>query len=279
MVAKVTAKNVSGENVKVPDYAAYLSERSNWQKNGDVYTAHITYNADANYTFDIDYKDLALRKGADYKEDFFTVDKTAPTNLNVSYSEGVAGQTLGNVPYHYYNQMITVTISGEDETAGIEHFVYSYRNASGVSKVNAELLEAAIERAKITQHGNKFTATFTIPKSVLQSNNQFNGTVEFTAYDFSTNQRDLKDGNRLVIDNIAPTGSVTFNEPVQEVNGISYYSGNIEATIVINEANFYAEDVQISVEKDGGAGTSVSANWTDNSADNNRYTASNNSCF
>lgn len=267
VVAKVTAKNVSGENVKVPDYAAYLSDRSNWQKNGDVYTAHITYNSDANYTFDIDYKDLALRKAADYKEDFFTVDKTAPTNLNVSYSEGVAGQTLGNVPYHYYNQMITVTISGEDETAGIEHFVYSYRNASGVSKVNAELLEAAIERAKITQHGNKFTATFTIPKSVLQSNNQFNGTVEFTAYDFSTNQKDLKDGSRLVVDNIAPTGSVTFNDPVQEVNGISYYSGNIEATIVINEANFYAEDVQISVEKDGGAGTSVSANWTDNSAD------------
>lgn len=63
-----------------------------------------------------------MRKAADYKEDFFTVDKTAPTNLNVSYSEGVAGQTLGNVPYHYYNQMITVTISGEDETAGIEHF-------------------------------------------------------------------------------------------------------------------------------------------------------------
>ena len=267
VVAKVTAKNVSGENVKVPDYAAYLSDRSNWQKNGDVYTEHITYNADANYTFDIDYKDLALRKAADYKEDFFTVDKTAPTNLNVSYSEGVAGQTLGNVPYHYYNQMITVTISGEDETAGIEHFVYSYRNASGVSKVNAELLEAAIERAKITQHGNKFTATFTIPKSVLQSNNHFNGTVEFTAYDFSTNQKDLKDGSRLVVDNIAPTGSVTFNDPVQEVNGISYYSGNIEATIVINEANFYAEDVQISVEKDGGAGTSVSANWTDNSAD------------
>ena len=222
VVAKVTAKNVSGENVKVPDYAAYLSDRSNWQKNGDVYTAHITYNSDANYTFDIDYKDLALRKAADYKEDFFTVDKTAPTNLNVSYSEGVAGQTLGNVPYHYYNQMITVTISGEDETAGIEHFVYSYRNASGVSKVNAELLEAAIERAKITQHGNKFTATFTIPKSVLQSNNQFNGTVEFTAYDFSTNQKDLKDGSRLVVDNIAPTGSVTFNDPVQEVNGISY---------------------------------------------------------
>lgn len=94
VVAKVTAKNVSGENVKVPDYAAYLSDRSNWQKNGDVYTAHITYNSDANYTFDIDYKDLALRKAADYKEDFFTVDKTAPTNLNVSYSEGVAGQTL-----------------------------------------------------------------------------------------------------------------------------------------------------------------------------------------
>ena len=43
--------------------------------------------------------------------------------------------------------MMTVTIAGEDATSGIEHFVYNYRNASGVSAVNAQLLEAAIVKS------------------------------------------------------------------------------------------------------------------------------------
>lgn len=162
---------------------------------------------------------------------------------------------------------MTVTIAGEDATSGIEHFVYNYRNASGVSVVNAQLLEAAIEKAEVIQNGRLFTARFTIPEYVLQGRNQFNGTVDFEAYDYSDNKSGLNDSERIVVDNLVPTVSVTYNDPVREVNGIAYYAGDIDATVEIHEANFYAEDVQISVEKDGQSGYGINANWTENSAD------------
>lgn len=148
VAAEVTAVDVTGRNVAVADYAAYLSSRGNWKKDGDVYTATITYPVDANYIFDISYHDLALNEAADYTPDLFTVDQTVPDNLSISYSEGVQQQRVGVTPFRYYNQMMTVTIAGEDATSGIEHFVYNYRNASGVSAVNAQLLEAAIEKRK-----------------------------------------------------------------------------------------------------------------------------------
>ena len=162
---------------------------------------------------------------------------------------------------------MTVTIAGEDATSGIEHFVYNYRNASGVSGVNAQLLETAIEKAEVIQNGRLFTARFTIPKYVLQGRNQFNGTVDFEAYDYSDNKSGLNDSERIVVDNLVPTVSVTYNDPVREVNGIAYYAGDIDATVEIHEANFYAEDVQISVAKDGQSGYGINANWTENSAD------------
>lgn len=176
-------------------------------------------------------------------------------------------QRVGVTPFRYYNQMMTVTIAGEDATSGIEHFVYNYRNASGVSVVNAQLLEAAIEKAEVIQNGRLFTARFTIPEYVLQGRNQFNGTVDFEAYDYSDNKSGLNDSERIVVDNLVPTVSVTYNDPVREVNGIAYYAGDIDATVEIHEANFYAEDVQISVEKDGQSGYGINANWTENSAD------------
>ena len=219
------------------------------------------------YPFDISYHDLALNEAADYTPDLFTVDQTVPDNLSISYSEGVQQQRIGVTPFRYYNQMMTVTIAGEDATSGIEHFVYNYRNASGVSAVNAQLLEAAIEKAEVIQNGRLFTARFTIPEYVLQGRNQFNGTVDFEAYDYSDNKSGLNDSERIVVDNLVPTVSVTYNDPVREVNGIAYYAGDIDATVEIHEANFYAEDVQISVEKDGQSGYGINANWTENSAD------------
>ena len=267
VAAVVTAKDVNGADVSVTDFARYLSNRGNWTRNGDVYSANITYDTDANYTFDIDYKDLALRNAADYKEDQFTVDKTAPSNLKISYSEPVKNQTIGALPYRFYKQMVTVTISAEDNTSGVDHFVYSYRKASGVSSVNAELIDAALDNAQIKKNGSTFTSSFTIPRSALGSNNQFNGTTDFVAHDTATNTTDLKDSSRTVVDNISPTASVTYNKPVQEVNGISYYSGKIDVTVQINEANFYAEDVQISVAKDGANGNAMTASWSNNSTD------------
>lgn len=266
--ATVIAQNILGDDVTVENFKATLSDASRWTKDGNTYTITVHYSVDANYTFDYAYKDLAQNAAVAYDEDLFTVDTTAPEAPTISYSTSVLEKILKTVTFGYYRTGMTVTITAEDETAGIHYFVYSYLKGENVSDVNAELIDDIIADAnnRIVRQGKKFTATFTIPKELLRNDNQFNGTVKFTAYDRAENSVDKEDDHRIVVDSIAPTAKITYNKPVQNVNGISYYAGNINATIVINEANFYSEDVVVTVTKDG-ASYPVKVNWTDNSVD------------
>ncbi|MFQ9516005.1 MAG: hypothetical protein ACLRZ9_09280 [Eubacterium sp.] len=265
---KVRAKNKNGKEINVSDIDKYLSDRNNWSSNGDKHVAIFTYSSDANYTFDIAYKDLALRSADKYKTDKFTVDKKAPSKLKVSYSTPVMENVINNVSFGYYNAKVTVTVSAVDDISGIHKFVYSYVNSKNVSGVNAELIDKAIKRAEITQNGNVFTAKFKIPKDALKSNNQFNGKVEFESYDKADNSKEKNDNKRIVVDNIAPKATIKYNKSVSSRGNIDYYSGNIEATINVEEANFYAQDVKVTIAKNGGSASNARVNWTSMNKDN-----------
>lgn len=268
IAASITAVDVNGKAVGVENYAQYLSKRSNWIKNGDVYTANIKYSADANYTFKIEYEDLAGRKVQNNVEDKFTVDKTAPKNLKISYSQNVFQSVLNSITFGYYNAPVTVTISAEDDTTAIGKFVYSYLKDNNSSNVNAQLLNEAISKADIKRNGNVNTATFRIPKSVLDAQHQYNGTVKFTAYDMSQNDSDKSDTKKIIVDNIKPEIDVTLNKPISTSDGTAYYDGKIDATLKINEANFYSEDIRVMVYDINGERTlNPSVNWTDNNSD------------
>lgn len=264
----IIAKDVTGAVLD----AATLNSKSAWtvDSTGDIHTITITYPGDANYTFDVAYTDKATNVAEDYATDYFTVDKTDPTNLKVDYSTSVLDTVLESVTFGFYNAKMTVTLTAEDPTSEVHSFLYSYLNAAGVSNVNAELINEAIQAADIEYSADRKTATvtFEIPKMVLGNDNQFNGTVEFTATDRAGNETDAhKETKRIVVDNIAPTAQVSYNEATNTVGDISYYNGNITATITVNEANFYANDVQVMVSKDGGAATAVTPTWKDNSVD------------
>lgn len=264
----ITAKDVTGAELNVDA----LNSKTAWSvdSTGDVHTITITYPGDANYTFDVAYTDKAKNEADDYTTDFFTVDKTAPTNLTVDYSTSVLDTVLESLSFGFYNAKMTVTLTAEDPTSEVHSFLYSYLNAAGVSSVNAELINEAIDAANIKYSADRRTATvtFEIPKMVLGNDNQFNGTVEFTATDRAGNTTDThKETKRIVVDNIAPTAQVSYNEATNVIGDISYYNGDITATVTINEANFYAGDVQVMVSKDGGAATAVTPTWKDNSVD------------
>lgn len=264
---QIVAKDVTGKELD----ASALNTKPQWSvgENDDIHIITITYPDDANYTFDVDCADLATNQADDYAPDYFTVDKTNPTNLTVSYSTSVLDTILESLSFGFYNAKMTVTLTADDITSGVHNFKYSYLNAEGVSGVNAELIDQAIDAADIaySEDGLTATMTFEIPKMVLGTDNQFNGTVEFTAYDRADNETNQKDSKRIVVDNIAPTATVQYNTPVNEVNGVSYYDGDINATVTITEANFYANDVQVMVTKDGGTPYAVTPSWTDNNVD------------
>lgn len=267
--AIVKATDISGNSIDVMDYAAYLKNRNNWEKQGDKHIAKIIFEKDANYEFDIDYMDLALQPADDYANDVFTVDQTAPTNVAVSYSAPVFEKTLQGTTYEFYKDPITVTITAEDEVSGVYGFDYSYIRKDGVSSVNAEGIINKIEVQRITYSKDKktATATFVIPASELSSGTQLNGNMEFVVNNRSMLTTEYKDPRRYVVDNIAPNVTVEFSDCVQKANNISYYAGDIDVTIAVDEANFYEEDVVVSISKDGGAPYAADVSWRTETVD------------
>ncbi|MDE6518651.1 MAG: hypothetical protein K2L18_12550, partial [Acetatifactor sp.] len=261
----ITAMDVAGNALD----AEALYRSTGWTSNGDINTATIVFPGDANYSFDIEYIDLALHEMADYPTEYFTVDTSMPENLEVSYSASVLDTILANISFGFYNAQMTVRVTAVDRISGVYGFDYDYLRAEGVSAVNAELTEQPIEEAQISfsEGGAAAAASFQISQAALAAGNQFNGTVNIRATDRAGNQTDyLRDVKRIVVDNIAPTATVEYNVPVQEVNNISYYDGDINATVTVNEANFYSEDVTVSVTRDG-ASYAVTPVWNDNSTD------------
>lgn len=260
----IIAKDYAGNVLN----ADSLNMKTSWRTNGDTHSITISYPGDANYTFDVAYADLATNQAADYEEDYFTVDRTSPTGLSVSYSTSILETVLQGISFGFYDARMQVTLQAEDNISGIHGFDYSYVNAEGVSQVNAELLDQTISEAEIThsRDSGRATAVFSIPRSALGSGNQFNGSVRFITEDRSGNDTEHAESKRIVVDNIAPQMTVEYNTPVNTENGISYYDGAVNVTIRVNEANFYAEDMNVSVTRDGSS-YSVSPNWSSSSTD------------
>lgn len=263
----ISAKDVTGKQLSVEE----LHKKTTWSTDdtGDVHTIMLTYPGDANYIFDVAYTDLATNAAKDYTPDYFTVDKTAPVSLTVDYSTSVLDTILESVSFGFYNAKMRVTLTAEDVTSGVHSFLYSYMNAAGVSSVNAELINQAIQESDIeySENGKNATIVFEIPKMVLGNDNQFNGTVGFTVEDRAGRKTEHQETKRIVVDNISPTAEVSFNKPVNIEDDISYYNGNINTTVIVREANFYAEDVEVMVSKDGGAVTNIRPSWSDSSVD------------
>lgn len=132
VVATVKARNSQGT---VFDYASYLKNNANWQSNGDVHTATVTFKTEAHYTFDIKYTDLAGNVFDSFDAVDFTIDKTAPTAMDIKINDvSVAGSMNTFAFNRFYRSAVTVRLSANSDISGVESF--KYQKVANISKYN-----------------------------------------------------------------------------------------------------------------------------------------------
>lgn len=168
--AAITASLV-GSGVSAPGLGG-------WSTSGDVHTASVTFSADADYTFDIDYTDLAGNAAADYTQDSFTIDQTAP-ELEIFDIEDKSANNDVVAPGVRYSDNNYTENGVEITLKGVYHSAISM-DGDRTSIPNGESIKMAdFERTKETDDLYTLTAVITdragneTEDSVLFSVNRF----------------------------------------------------------------------------------------------------------
>lgn len=121
----VTA-SVDGSSVSAPSVGAFST-------NGDVHTASITFNSDADYTISASCVDLAGNEGNNIEEQSFTVDLTAP-EIEIS------GVTADESYTGSVSPVVTVT-DGNYDTEGVTVSIVGGKH--GKANVSSEVADIA----------------------------------------------------------------------------------------------------------------------------------------
>ena len=219
--------------------------------------------------------DSGITGAININENDIKIDKTKPENLSISYSKSVFDIFLQGITFGFYKAPVTVTLEAKDVTSGVKNFTYSYEVEEDASDINtgASDVVVAVGDKVVTINGSSAKAVFRIDA-------QFRGKVSFTATDNAGNVSDIcKDNKTIVVDDIAPGVSVTFDNT--DVRNDRYYKADRTAEIVIDEENFFvdsfnklsdisvnpaeviAEHLKITVTRENDNGIKTTTNYTD----------------
>lgn len=202
----------------------------------DTYTAEVPFPGDAHYTFAVSGKDYADNANSGVTEEAgtvapwaFTVDKSSPVDLKISYQPTFVGTLLEGITFGFYKAPVTVKIEAADDVSGIDYFTYSYTVQEGASAINV-----GKEKVKADANGENFV-TFDIPA-------QFRGFVSFEVTNKAGVSASTADVNAVVVDDIAPGIQVVYGN--YDALNDKYYKADRTATITIEEANYFAKDIE-----------------------------------
>ena len=267
------AKNIAGADVTVnqTEVLAYIRNPDNWttnEDNEDTHTLTVKDFSDANYTLTFNYKDLATNP-ADEKSSQFTIDHTAPDSarMTVTYSDSLQDTLLSGLTLGFYQPHVTVTFTAYDVTSGVKTFSWGYNRQETASTINLDADTGMLDAVQDSKDKTKYTASIALPRDDA---NQLRGNIYFTATDNkdNTSQTVTDNGTVLVVDSIAPRITNTaYSMPSATVGTDRYYNNPATLTLTFNEANFFQEDVQIVITREGGGTSQATVAWVNNSVD------------
>lgn len=212
---------------------------SGWTSSGDLHTATIEYTAEGDYTFDIDVTDKAGNTSADFTEQTFYVDTTAPT-LEIT---GVADRSANNgdiipvVSYsdtNYDDAQVSITLTGAmrkgvalDGSYADQHNgkVFTFKNFAKEKEVDDIYTLAATLTDKA---GN------TTEKTILFSVNRFGSTYALSAATEQLNGSYVQTPQDVVVTETNP-------DALQNIR-ITLFKNN--QTIILQEGTDYRIEVR-----------------------------------
>ena len=187
------------------------------------------------YTFTLGYTDLAgnaavtangnalVSNGVGAYDEKLVVDGTKPTGKFTATVEvatpGLKAVLSGIL--HFFKNEANINITAKDNTSGIDLVRWWYELEQGASTVN----NAGSDGVIYANGDPDFHTTKTL-------SGNYRGKVTIQAVDRSGNEQDpqyywLENGvlNEVVVDSIGPTGTVGYNNPINVIDGVSYYGG------------------------------------------------------
>lgn len=233
----ISAKNANGEDIAISK-AAMIK----WNHSGDIHTATISFNAEANYEWSVSYTNYA-----DLSDDeitvtgdsvySFAVDTTAPS-AKIELDKTIWDNLVSTLTFGLFkNYSVTAVATGSDATTDIYDIVYYKSNE--VTALKEEQLDILFEEGRFTKE------TITV-----SADEKFAVYARIT--DLAGNTKYIStDG--VIYDKTESV--ITITPPVANENG--YYNKDIIIPISVNDAvnadTAYSgiKSINYLVEKDG----------------------------
>ena len=280
----VTALDIAGDAIdEAQDIEDALNKQlhtaEKWSCEGNKHSIELAFSTDAQYAFSLDCSDVANNTAETWTSDTFVVDHEAPTDLEVSYDSTPIEKIEEGKTYFFYrpteggtdvsstgenDTFVTITIQAKDITSGVDYFTWSYNREDGASESNVEAyLDRKIDATPDAEDSSIYTAEIILPESIAD---QLRGSITFYATDMANNSSDpfADDNYVVVVDTIAPYMTVSYskaNETEEDGKQILNYASEFTATLTVTEANFYEENVVVSLYKDAKAVESPMISW------------------
>ena len=210
---------------------------SGWQTDGNTHTSPtLPFDKEGRYSFILSGEDFGGNKGY-YRSEAFVIDKTAPSDLSITYSPNAVTAFLDVITFGFYKDSgffmdyVQVDIRAEDRTSGVDHFTVTYTQEEGSGSLGDHDEEIVLSEDDLTisytENGRVAEASFTLTASEYR---QYRGRLSITATDRAGNtcapnngsglahdsegeEFTMPDGAVIIVDNIAPECEVTIPEP------------------------------------------------------------------
>ena len=229
----------------------------------DTWECVLPLDQAADYVITVDCQDFANRTGSAAAKLAVDIGEE-PDQYTYTYTEPVAQKILEVLSLGFYNSNLTVTVTIQDDISGVNHAKVNYTvaedayqegNVGGEYEFKASKSaedSADVKEIKHIEGTNNYEIVFTIPKEALNKDNQFNGFITVVATDYAGNDSSNTTQHQLIVDNINPTRNVTETDPVNVVDDVKYFDGDIVIRANIFDANYgFHPNAVTTIYKDG----------------------------